>query len=81
MGKKTDAAPALWEHDRILNPSTGYLCGIDEVGRGPLAGGVVAACVVLDLSPTPISGINDSKKLSPEAREALFPKILANAVA
>ncbi len=81
MGKKTDVAPVLWEHDRILIPSAGYLCGIDEVGRGPLAGGVVAACVILDLSAAPISGINDSKKLNPELRESLYPKILANAVA
>ena len=56
------------------------LCGIDEVGRGPLAGNVVAACVILDLSLPPITGLNDSKKLSPEMREALFPIILQQAL-
>ena len=81
MGKKIDVAPELWECDQALIPPDGYLCGIDEVGRGPLAGNVVAACVILNLSSNPISGLNDSKKLSPAARELLFPKILANAVA
>ncbi len=50
----------------------GPVCGIDEAGRGPLAGPVVAAAVVLDqrrLSPGLRRGIDDSKKLSPEARE------------
>ncbi|MEY4593577.1 MAG: hypothetical protein RIR18_2472, partial [Pseudomonadota bacterium] len=45
-------------------------CGIDEAGRGPLAGNVVAAAVILD--PTrPIVGLNDSKKLSARRREQL----------
>ena len=81
MNRKYDPAPILWEYDRSLVPTTGFLCGIDEAGRGPLAGGVVAACVILDLYTNSISGINDSKQLSPKAREALFPRILENAVA
>lgn len=48
-----------------------YICGIDEVGRGPLAGPVAAACVILPDS-CDILGINDSKKLSAKKREALF---------
>lgn len=57
----------------------GYLCaGCDEVGRGPLAGDVVAAAVILD--PTkPIAGLDDSKKLTEKKRELLFDVIQANA--
>lgn len=54
--------------------------GIDEVGRGPLAGPVVAAGVVLDRH-RPITGLNDSKKLSEKAREELFPIIYERALA
>jgi ribonuclease HII len=52
--------------------------GIDEAGRGPLAGPVVAAAVVLDLND-PISGINDSKKVAPKKREILYDEIAAKA--
>ena len=52
----------------------GHVAGIDEAGRGPLAGPVVAAAVVLDPDRTP-DGINDSKKLTPKAREALAEAI------
>lgn len=54
--------------------------GTDEAGRGPLAGPVVAAAVRLDLS-RPIEGINDSKKLTAEAREKLYNTITSQAVA
>jgi ribonuclease HII len=53
----------------------GLVCGVDEVGRGPLAGPVVAAAVVLDLDHLPKSlkrGIDDSKLMTAEAREACF---------
>jgi ribonuclease HII len=76
-----DPAPALWAHDRALQLSGGILCGIDEVGRGPLAGNVVAACVVLDLDGDTLPGLNDSKKLSPAKRETLAPAIRSRAVA
>jgi len=52
--------------------------GIDEAGRGPLAGPVIAAAVVLDLDKS-IPGVNDSKKLSARAREKLFPRITGEA--
>lgn len=52
------------------------LCGIDEAGRGPLAGPLVMAGVILK---KPISGLNDSKKLSEKMRETLFELILTNA--
>ncbi len=56
----------------------GVVAGIDEAGRGPWAGPVVAAAVILNSTKIPI-GINDSKKLSEEKREALFDAILSNA--
>ena len=56
------------------------VCGVDEVGRGPLCGPVVAAAVILPEDFVP-EGINDSKKLSEKKREKLYPVILENAVA
>jgi ribonuclease HII len=53
-------------------------CGIDEAGRGPWAGPVVAAAVILDPKHIP-AGLNDSKKLTEARREAMFPAILAAA--
>lgn len=52
----------------------GHTAGVDEAGRGPLAGPVVAAAVVLDTS-RPIDGLNDSKKLTAAVRERLFEEI------
>lgn len=56
------------------------ICGVDEAGRGPLAGPVVAAAVILDPA-RPIAGLADSKKLSAKRRELLAAEIRANAVA
>lgn len=56
------------------------LCGVDEAGRGPLAGPVVAAAVMLDPGK-PIEGLRDSKKLSARARERLADEIRMHAVA
>lgn len=56
------------------------ICGVDEAGRGPLAGPVFAAAVILPLD-FEIEGINDSKKLSEKKREALFTEITTKAVA
>lgn len=58
----------------------GLLAGVDEAGRGPLAGDVVAAAVILDPA-RPIEGLADSKKLSPKRREALAPLIRERALA
>lgn len=58
----------------------GLACGVDEAGRGPLAGPVVAAAVILD-PVQPIIGLNDSKKLSAKRREALAVEIRAKALA
>jgi ribonuclease HII len=57
----------------------GLLAGVDEAGRGPLAGPVVAAAVILD-DRKPIRGLNDSKLLSPAVRERLHDEILAKAL-
>lgn len=57
----------------------GLVAGVDEAGRGPLAGPVVAAAVILD-DQRPIAGLADSKKLSPTRREALFDEIRAHAL-
>lgn len=61
--------------------SNGYsaVCGVDEAGRGPLAGPVCAAAVILP-PDTIIEGVNDSKKLSEKKREALFDVIKENSV-
>lgn len=56
------------------------IAGIDEAGRGPLAGPVVAACCILD-PDKPVLGLDDSKKLSEKKREELFPMIKENALA
>lgn len=58
----------------------GLVAGVDEAGRGPLAGPVVAAAVILDLT-RPIEGLNDSKKLSEKARERLAIEIREKALA
>ncbi len=56
------------------------ICGVDEAGRGPLVGAVVAAAVILDPA-RPIDGLRDSKKLSAKRREALALQIRENALA
>lgn len=56
------------------------IAGVDEVGRGPLAGAVIAAAVILD-PEQPIMGLTDSKKLSEKKRDALFAEIQAKSLA
>lgn len=63
---------AYWEQGTVI-------AGIDEAGRGPLAGPVVAACVIMPQSPL-LPGVNDSKKLTPSRRERLCEQILEVAV-
>jgi len=59
--------------------TAGLLAGVDEAGRGPLAGPVVAAAVILD-DLNPIAGLADSKKLTARRRERLYEEILAKAL-
>lgn len=57
------------------------IAGIDEAGRGPLAGPVVVAAVVFPPGRTPVNGLDDSKALTEKQREALYPRILEHALA
>lgn len=68
----------LFEFDKTLRNEYHSICGIDEAGRGPLAGDVYAAAVVLN-DDVVINGLNDSKKLSEKKREQLFDEIIAKA--
>jgi ribonuclease HII len=72
--------PHFIYESRLLKTMSGPVCGVDEAGRGPLAGPVVAAAVILDRARFP-KGLNDSKQLDEETREELFPLILNMAVA
>ncbi len=63
-----------------IDPDTPGVAGVDEVGRGPLAGDVVAAAVILDPG-NPVAGLRDSKKLSAKRREILAVQIREQAVA
>ncbi|NLH81009.1 MAG: ribonuclease HII, partial [Phyllobacteriaceae bacterium] len=63
-------------HERAHGAPRRLVAGVDEAGRGPIAGPVVAAAVVLDWSAVP-AGLNDSKKLTEKKRERLFEEILA----
>ena len=68
-------------HERALHTQGArFVAGVDEVGRGPLAGPVCVAAVIL-APDAPLAGIDDSKKLNRTRREALAPLILENAVA
>jgi ribonuclease HII len=64
----------------LEGPGPHHVCGVDEAGRGPLAGPVVAAAVILRKGRIP-KGLNDSKQLREEDREALYPQIREMAVA
>jgi ribonuclease HII len=70
--------PSFRRERAILKKGIRLVAGCDEAGRGPLAGPVVAAAVVLDPARIP-RGLDDSKKLTPEERERLFEKICATA--
>ena len=69
----------LYAFDSELRAQHGVICGVDEAGRGPLCGPVCVAAVILN-EADPIDGINDSKKLSEKKREALYTRIIENAV-
>lgn len=68
----------LFEFDSELRKDYPILCGVDEAGRGPLAGDVYAAAVILGEGVT-IEGLNDSKKLSEKKREELYDIIIEKA--
>ena len=71
----------MWEiEDALHEQGIGVICGVDEAGRGPLAGPVCAAAVILP-EHLEIPGLNDSKKLTDKKRRELFPIIQEQAVA
>ena len=73
-------SPTLFGYDSLIRTQYGAVCGIDEAGRGPLAGDVYAAAVIFDEGVI-IDGINDSKKLTEKKRELLFDEICEKAKA
>ena len=70
----------LFEYDSAVRTEYPVICGVDEAGRGPLAGDVYAAAVVLD-DETLIDYLNDSKKISESRREKLYDEIIDRAKA
>ncbi len=72
LDKITQMDKAIWAESRAF-------AGIDEAGRGPLAGPVAAGCVVMPSHPL-LLGVNDSKRLSEKARESLYDQIIQTAV-
>lgn len=82
--KRSDAKPVRKKKAPVVQTAfawdaPGLIAGVDEAGRGPLAGNVVAAAVILD-DLHPIAGLNDSKKLTALRREKLFIEIQAKAL-
>ena len=72
---------SMWEiEDQYLGKGCNIICGVDEAGRGPLAGPVCAAAVILP-PHIEIPGLNDSKKLTDKRRRELFPIIQEQAIA
>ncbi len=70
----------LWELEgELLDSGISPICGVDEAGRGPLAGPVCAAAVILPRG-LEIAGLNDSKKLTEKKREELYDKIIESAL-
>ncbi len=79
---KHDTMTMLEYEHKLLAESKQFIGGIDEVGRGPLAGPVVVACCVMPLKDADIiQGVNDSKKVSEKNREILYEKIKEKAIA
>lgn len=78
MAIRSATQPDFTLERTALDDGARLVAGVDEAGRGPLAGPVVAAAVILNPDHIP-DGLNDSKKLSEPARDALFAEILATA--
>ena len=75
---KEELDKLLYEKQELENGAK-YVAGVDEVGRGPLAGPVVCSAVILPLDDI-IEGVDDSKKLSKKKRELLYDKIIEKAI-
>lgn len=68
------------ENKLYTDSKINYICGIDEAGRGPLAGPVVVGAVILPKDSF-IEGVNDSKKVSEKKRELIYEEIIEEAIA
>ena len=68
------------EENKLYEQGIEYICGIDEAGRGPLAGPVVVGAVIMPKDSF-IEGVNDSKKISEKKREKIYDQILEEAIA
>ena len=79
MIRREERVQSLITFDRLYRQEDQLLAGMDEVGRGPLAGNVVTACVVIPDDPV-ILWIDDSKKLSEKRREKVFEEIAEHAL-
>lgn len=79
--KEIERLNILKEEEKKLyaNDKINYICGIDEAGRGPLAGPVVVAAVVMP-EDSFIEGVNDSKKISEKKREKIYEQIIEEAI-
>ena len=74
MGKTKEKEPLTFEYEKTSFPNAQVVCGTDEAGRGPLAGRVYAAAVILDrdnTNPVLLAGLDDSKKLTEKKRDEL----------
>lgn len=80
VNKEKERIKKLWSYEKEITANYQYVAGIDEVGRGPLAGPVVCAAVILP-KDIELIGINDSKKVKKEDRERLFDEINEKAIA
>ncbi|MBQ8058177.1 MAG: ribonuclease HII [Ruminococcus sp.] len=80
MKKDVEYIDWLKYENELREQGYNYICGVDEAGRGPLAGPVCAAAVILPPN-TIIEGVNDSKKLSEKKREELFDVVIDTALA
>lgn len=78
--KITEKIDKLKYEKYCLEKGYRYICGIDEVGRGPLAGPVVTCAVIMDLTKL-VDGVDDSKKLSAKKREKLYDEIIDSSLA
>lgn len=78
MAKTDSQGPDFSLEQGALSRGLGCIAGVDEAGRGPWAGPVVAAAVILDVKSIP-DGLNDSKKLTESKRESLFKEIMKSA--
>ncbi len=75
----TDTVDMLRYEKELLSKGYKYIAGVDEVGRGPLAGDLVVSATIMDLENI-VAGVNDSKKLTEKKREKLYPDIISHAL-